>query len=98
MQITMAIALPVAFVTILAILILCIMKYRHNIKMKNLKATLSPLREALGGAPWDNNLNGETELLDGVRFRPVGDSTLRDKWGVEESSLTSGSGSGKQTF
>jgi serine/threonine protein kinase len=66
------------------------MKGCHNKKMKNLKATLN---QALGGGPWETNHNGEGELLDGIRFRPVGDSTLR-AFGAEEDSLTSGSGSG----
>ena len=94
MNIAIAIVLPVAGVAILAVLILCLMKRCHNIKMKNLKATLNPFREALSGAPWDTNLNGEAELLEGIRFRPVGDSTLRDLRGEEES-FTSGSGSGR---
>ena len=94
MEIALAIGLPVAAVAMLAVLILCIMKRCHNIKMKNLKATLNPFREVLAGAPWDTNLNGDAELLEGIRFRPVGDSTLRDLRGEEES-LTSGSGSGR---
>ena len=89
-ELAIAIILPVAAVAILAVLIVCIMKRCHNIKMKSLKASF---KEAFGAGALDN-LNGEAEIADGIRFRPVGDSTLR-AFGAEDS-LTSGSGSGKK--
>ena len=91
-NIALAIAVPIGIIALLAVLIIFIMKHCHNTKMKNLKATLNPLREAFGVVPWDTNRNADGELFDGIRFRPVGDSTLR-AFGAEDS-LTSGSGSG----
>ena len=91
-NIAMAIAVPIVIIALLAALIIFLMKYCHNTKMKNLAATLNPIREAFGVVPWDTNRNTDGELLDGIRFRPVGDSTLR-AFGAEDS-LTSGSGSG----
>ena len=94
----MAIVVPIICVTLIAVGIVCLMKYCHNLKMKDLKETLNPFKalNTFSGAPWENNINGpgETELLAGTRVRPVGDSTLRDFRGGVEESLTSGSGSG----
>ena len=90
-QIVVAIIVPVVVVALLLAIIVFIMKRCHNIKMKNLASAMNIFQT--NGSHWERNLNGDAELLDGIRFRPVGDSTLR-AFGAEEDDLTSGSGSG----
>ena len=90
-QIVVAIIVPVVVVALLLVIIVFIMKRCHNIKMKNLASAMNIFQA--NGSPWERNLHGDVELLDGIRFRPVGDSTLR-AFGAEEDELTSGSGSG----